>query len=951
LLVLLPVSLLQSSGSDDCDCEICCDTTFTLGGEPEDFAVANVGTLKVLVVFARFYAGTDTTIPDNYCYRQWTYLDTVPKYASYFITPDTVPNDFEVPSMNDYYWKMSSGNLLVYGDCYPREVVTDYWSPNYSSETACLEVIGKVAADTNFDFIQFDVRPRDDVIDRVVLIWKVRAGETAIGSSAMMWSGDTTITTWDGVDIQRYSGPKVATGQNFARALSTTSHELWHGLSTAGSLGCYNAPVANQIETTWVYGVSTGHWERGLCMSAYVRYGLCWLQANDITQDTTDLVIPDAFTSSEVVRIFNPNLVQDTTEYFLLEYRHPDGCWYEDYGDSVHDCLEYEGHGLLIWHIDETVSSQQLGHHQADLESAWMGLFDPMPSTNPNPFYGYDELDCIDQFGRFETDSLRLDSLQFYRPQWNSTFTPYSNPNSNGYVEVEPGVWKQTVYTGISITNVRPGSGACTVDIHIDTLSTEFDSAATHIRHDTNWARRVILGSDVRVDDGITVTLSPGAVVSAVPDTDYAGTGADTDGVEIIVHGDLSAKGTSASPITFRPAGVGRDYSPQVNDWFGLRFDNEGGDTLRHCDVGYGYAGISLKGQFAFAGSTLISNCRVHDNLYTGIECFRSHAVIESTTIENNQDTEGGSIGLYLYHSGARTFRDTIRENLPYNVYSIGSHPDSGWKARIEDCFIAGEGKTDEDDSYGIVLSKGFADGSIISNTSANKNSQAGVSLLYNWGLVDIDACRVKKNYVGILADRKVTHLPGTSYVEISDSDIRNNATGVCVSKVGRAYVNLGDVSAGTGGGNNLTLNTTHAYNAGSTTQMAEDNWWGCSPPDTNKIMGQWDYQPYKQVAVTREALRPAWVDTPTLVAYPNPASGAIAFQLDLSHSSHVKFIVYDIRGRAVRTVFDEVAERGASQLAWYGVDDHGEPVGAGIYFCRVESGSRSETVKVVMLR
>ena len=126
LVVLVPTTLLHSSATDSCDCELCCDSLFTFDGGTTDYAIANVGTLAVLVVFARFYTGAaDTIILDNYCWRQWTYLDTLPKYASYFITPDTVPGDFEVPSLNHYYWTMSSGSLLVYGDYYPREVVTD----------------------------------------------------------------------------------------------------------------------------------------------------------------------------------------------------------------------------------------------------------------------------------------------------------------------------------------------------------------------------------------------------------------------------------------------------------------------------------------------------------------------------------------------------------------------------------------------------------------------------------------------------------------------------------------------------------------------------------------------------------------------------------------------------------------------------------------------------------
>jgi hypothetical protein len=37
--------------------------------------------------------------------------------------------------------------------------------------------------------------------------------------------------------------------------------------------------------------------------------------------------------------------------------------------------------------------------------------------------------------------------------------------------------------------------------------------------------------------------------------------------------------------------------------------------------------------------------------------------------------------------------------------------------------------------------------------------------------------------------------------------------------------------------------------------------------------------------------------------------------------------------------------------VAWNGVGDNGERVGAGIYFCRIEAGNRTLTRKMLVMR
>ena len=60
---------------------------------------------------------------------------------------------------------------------------------------------------------------------------------------------------------------------------------------------------------------------------------------------------------------------------------------------------------------------------------------------------------------------------------------------------------------------------------------------------------------------------------------------------------------------------------------------------------------------------------------------------------------------------------------------------------------------------------------------------------------------------------------------------------------------------------------------------------------------------------------------------------------------------IYDIRGRVVRTLRDGGLRAGAHEIVWDGRDNGGASVGSGIYFCRAEVGSWTESRKLVLLR
>jgi len=82
---------------------------------------------------------------------------------------------------------------------------------------------------------------------------------------------------------------------------------------------------------------------------------------------------------------------------------------------------------------------------------------------------------------------------------------------------------------------------------------------------------------------------------------------------------------------------------------------------------------------------------------------------------------------------------------------------------------------------------------------------------------------------------------------------------------------------------------------------------------------------------------------------YPNPFNAEAAIRFSLPSASRVSVTIYDMSGRAVRTLSDTEMRAAEHTLMWDGLDETGNPVGSGVYFCRLQAAG--ETVTQKMLR
>ena len=86
-------------------------------------------------------------------------------------------------------------------------------------------------------------------------------------------------------------------------------------------------------------------------------------------------------------------------------------------------------------------------------------------------------------------------------------------------------------------------------------------------------------------------------------------------------------------------------------------------------------------------------------------------------------------------------------------------------------------------------------------------------------------------------------------------------------------------------------------------------------------------------------------------VATPNPASESTVIRYALMNETPVNMILYDLSGRAVRTLVNETMPSGQHQITWDGTNNEGQLVSGGTYFCRLTTQESSQSIKITVIR
>jgi hypothetical protein len=84
---------------------------------------------------------------------------------------------------------------------------------------------------------------------------------------------------------------------------------------------------------------------------------------------------------------------------------------------------------------------------------------------------------------------------------------------------------------------------------------------------------------------------------------------------------------------------------------------------------------------------------------------------------------------------------------------------------------------------------------------------------------------------------------------------------------------------------------------------------------------------------------------------HPNPFNPLTTIPFTLPTRSETRFTIYDVEGRLVATLVDDMLEGGFKEVVWNGTDAHGNPVSSGVYFCRLKAAGKVLTKKMVLLK
>ena len=84
---------------------------------------------------------------------------------------------------------------------------------------------------------------------------------------------------------------------------------------------------------------------------------------------------------------------------------------------------------------------------------------------------------------------------------------------------------------------------------------------------------------------------------------------------------------------------------------------------------------------------------------------------------------------------------------------------------------------------------------------------------------------------------------------------------------------------------------------------------------------------------------------------YPNPFNPTTTIRFDLPEHSQVQIVIYDVMGREVVRIVDEVRQVGYHQVIWDGRDGRGAQVASGIYFARLVTPKYSKVRKMLLLK
>lgn len=419
--------------------------SFSSSGPPQLAPLNILGTRKLLAILVNFTDRSLTTTEAGWASRIFTDTNSVKQYYS-----EVSYNQLTIAPAEETFNTASDGIVAVtLGYAHPDTgAFVDQRNQQLTKDAI-------IAADSFVNFASFDTDGNGQITTNELHIMIIVAGfERAYvpyGTPSVWahkWSIDGAVSApvADGKTVGGYPGGYTQFGElhgteldNHQATIGVVIHELGHDMGTAtvpvGLIDFYDTDSSSNGIGRWD-SMAIGEWnvitqagDTPAHFSAWCKWYLGWITPTQITVLTSGILFPQVEDAAGLDRgikqiLDNPNGPEmgGTGEYFLLENRQKTG-----YDAAL------PGAGLLIWHIDETQSS------------------------NANEARKLVDLEESDGLNQLDNKTNKGDAGDPYPgTSVNRAFNNTSNPNSKLYSGAD---------TNLGVSNISDSAATMTADI------------------------------------------------------------------------------------------------------------------------------------------------------------------------------------------------------------------------------------------------------------------------------------------------------------------------------------------------------------------------------------------------------------------------------------------------------------------------------------------------------
>ncbi len=85
--------------------------------------------------------------------------------------------------------------------------------------------------------------------------------------------------------------------------------------------------------------------------------------------------------------------------------------------------------------------------------------------------------------------------------------------------------------------------------------------------------------------------------------------------------------------------------------------------------------------------------------------------------------------------------------------------------------------------------------------------------------------------------------------------------------------------------------------------------------------------------------------------AYPNPFNPSTNFRIGIPKTGNLRLTVYDLLGREVAIIHEQILQPGYYEMTWAGTLASGQPAASGLYLVRMQANGFQQTRKILLLR